>query len=92
MEVDFNPGLSVNPGTGQPVVRQQNIQSADTNMSFERTQALEKILQETSPIRPEAVAKASTLVADENYPPDGVLRQVAGLLANNIGAVNDGLS
>jgi hypothetical protein len=58
-------------------------------MSFERTQALEKILQQTSPVRPEAVAKASTLVNDENYPSERVLSQMAGLLAAKIGGSNN---
>jgi hypothetical protein len=90
MEVKLNPGLSVSPGTGQPVVRQKNIQPADNTMSFERSQGLEKILQQTSPLRPEAVAKASALAADENYPPDGVLNQVAGLLADKLGTSGNG--
>jgi hypothetical protein len=85
MEVKLNPGLSVNAGASQPVVRPTSTQPADTAMSFERTQALEKILQQTSPVRPEAVARASSLVADENYPSDGMLNQLAGLLANKLG-------
>jgi len=85
MEVNLNPGLSVNAGTGKPVLRQEETQPADTAMSFERTQALEKMLQQTSPVRPEAVAKASSLVADENYPSDGMLNQLAGLLASKLG-------
>jgi len=85
MEVKLNPGLSVNAGASQPVIRQPSTQPADTAMSFERTQALENILQQTSPVRPEAVARASSLVADENYPSDGMLNQLAGLLANKLG-------
>jgi hypothetical protein len=88
MEVNFNPSLSVNTGTGQQVVRQNNIQPADTTMSFDRTQALEKTLQQASPVRPEAVAKASALVADENYPSDRVLNQMAGLLSSKLGRAN----
>ena len=84
MEVKLNPGLSVNAGASQPVIRQPSTQPADQAMSFERTQALEKLLQQTSPVRPEAVAKASSLVADENYPSDGMLNQMAGLLANRL--------
>jgi len=85
MEVEFKPGLSVNPGTGQPVARQQpNIQPADTTMSFERTQALQKTLQETPQVRPEAVAQASALVSDENYPSDALLGKMAGLLADKM--------
>ena len=53
-------------------------------MPFERTQALEKTLKESS-IRPEMVARASALVADENYPTDELLDKViAGILAGHI--------
>ena len=85
MEVEFNPGLNVNPGTAsRAVVRQPNIQPADTTMSFERTQALETTLQQTPQVRPEMVARASALTADENYPSDDTLNKMAGLLANKI--------
>jgi hypothetical protein len=85
MEVKLTPGLSVNAGASQPVTRQPSTQPAANAMPFERTQALEKILQQTSPVRPEAVAKASGLVADKNYPADGMLNQLAGLLASKLG-------
>jgi hypothetical protein len=86
MEVKFNPGLNVNSGTGQsPVTRQQDPPPADTTMSFERTQALEKTLQANFPVRPEAVARASALVADDNYPSADALDKMAGLLADKIG-------
>lgn len=88
MEIDFNPGLNVNAGTSQPVARQKTLQPPDTTMSIGRTQALEKTLQATSQIRPEAVARASALVADESYPSDQVLARVAGHLAENLNAGN----
>jgi hypothetical protein len=84
MEVKFNPGLNVNTGAGQAVNRPPTTPPADTTMSFERTQALQKTLQETSPIRPESVARASALVADGNYPSDELLGKMAGLLADKI--------
>ncbi len=59
-------------------------------MSFERTQALEKTLQETPQVRPEAVAQASALVSDENYPSDALLNKMAGLLANKISGAGTG--
>jgi hypothetical protein len=89
MEVNLNPGLSLNAGASQPVTRRPTSQPADNAMSFEPTQALEKLLLQTSPVRPEAVAKASSLVADENYPSDGMLNQIAGLLANKLGQAGD---
>jgi hypothetical protein len=89
MEVEFNPGLNVNPGTGQAITRQPNIQPADTTMSFQRTQALQKILQETPQVRPEAVTQASALIADENYPSDTVLSKMAGFLAGKMSSAGD---
>jgi hypothetical protein len=83
MEIEFNPGLKANAGISQPVARRENTQSAENIMPFERTQALEKTLKESS-VRPEAVARANALVADENYPSDEVLDKVAGVLAGNI--------
>jgi hypothetical protein len=59
-------------------------------MSFERTQALEKTLQETPQVRPEAVTQASALISDANYPSDETLNKMAGLLAAKIGNAGGG--
>jgi hypothetical protein len=95
MEVELNPGLNVNAGSSQPVARQNsiqtsdnNIQPSDTTMSIGRTQALEQTLQETPQIRPEMVARANALVADDNYPSDETLNQMAGLLAGHLGSLD----
>ena len=92
MEVELNSGLNANTGPTQSVARQNSVQPSDTNiqppdntMSIGRTQALEQSLQETPQIRPEMVARANALVADENYPSDDLLNQLAGHLANNLG-------
>ena len=53
-------------------------------MSFDRTQALEQSLKDTSQVRPEKVAQASALVADASYPSDETLSRMAGLLAQHI--------
>lgn len=84
MEVELNPGRIVNTGMNQPVQRQEATQPAENTMSFERIQALETNLKETAQIRPEAVARASALVSDPNYPSDDLLSKVAGVLAKNI--------
>ncbi len=89
MEVEFNPGLNANVGASQPVARQNNLQPSDNTMSIGRTQALEKTLQTMSQTRPEAVARASALVADENYPSDETLGKLAGLLADKLGVQPD---
>jgi hypothetical protein len=83
MEIEFNPGLKANAGISQPVARRENTQPTENTMPFERTQALEKTLKENS-IRPEMVARAGALVADENYPSDELLNKVAGVLAGHI--------
>jgi hypothetical protein len=84
MEVKLNPGLNVNTGASPAVARPSTPPPADTTMSFERTQSLQNTLQETSQVRPEAVARASALVADNNYPSDETLGKMAGLLADKI--------
>jgi hypothetical protein len=83
MEIEFNPGLKTTSGINQPVASRENTQSAENTMPFERTQALEKTLKENS-IRPEMVARASALVADENYPSDELMNKIAGVLAGHI--------
>ena len=85
MEIEFNPGLNATAGISQPIGRRNNTQSAENTMPFERTQALEKTLKESSQVRPEAVARASALVADANYPSDNLLNKIAGVLAGHIG-------
>ncbi len=84
MEIEFNPGLNANAGISQPVARRKNTQSAENTMPFERTQALEKTLKESSQVRPEMVARASALISDENYPSDNLLNKTAGVLAGHI--------
>jgi hypothetical protein len=83
MEIEFNPGLKADAAISQPITRRENTPPAENTMPFERTQALEKTLKESS-IRPETVARASALVADENYPSDELLNKVAGVLAGHI--------
>jgi hypothetical protein len=84
MEVKLNPGLVTNTEKSQAAARRESIKPAENTMSFERTQALEKTLQETVQVRPEAVARASALAADANYPSDELLDKVAGVLAGSI--------
>ena len=84
MEVKLNPGLPANAEKNQPAARRESIKPAEDTMPFERTQALEKTLQETAQVRPEAVARASALAADANYPSDELLDKVAGVLAGSI--------
>jgi hypothetical protein len=84
MEVEFNAGLAASNPVSQPTVRRQPAQPADNTMSFEYTQSLEQTLKETPTVRPEAVARATALLSDANYPSDEVLNGVATVLAQNI--------
>jgi hypothetical protein len=83
MEIELNPGLNANAGIARPYARPENTQPAENTMPFERTQALEKTLKENS-LRPETVARANDLVADQNYPSDELLDKIAGVLAGHI--------
>jgi len=61
--------------------------SADSSVSLESTQALERSLKQSSQqVRPEKVAAASALVNDSNYPSDATLSRLAGFLANRLNA------
>lgn len=87
MEIEFNAGRITDAGVNQSTssARRQAIPPAeDTTMSFERTQALEQALKEAPQVRPDAVVRASALVADADYPSEELLNQMAGLLAKNI--------
>ena len=88
MEVEFNagsiPNAGVNPSASS-ARRPAILPPEDTTMSFERTQALEQALKNAPDVRPDAIARAGTMVADANYPSDELLNQMAGLLARNLG-------
>lgn len=84
MEVEFNTGLTVSNPVSQSPIRRQPAESAANTMSFDYTQALEQTLKETPSVRPEAVNRAASLLADPGYPSDEVLNRVAALLAKNM--------
>lgn len=90
MEVNLNSSLSRSAETVQPPARPAPTRPAANAMSFERTQALETMLNQASPLRPNLVAKAGGLVADPNYPTDGMLQQMAGLLATHLSQSGEG--
>ncbi|HEV2454234.1 MAG TPA: hypothetical protein VGY98_08235 [Verrucomicrobiae bacterium] len=84
MEVEFNAGLAGTVPASQSPVRREPAQSAESAMSFNYTQALEQTLKESPTVRPEAVSRAATLLADPNYPSNEVMDRVANVLAQNI--------
>lgn len=53
-------------------------------VGFSATAAVEDALRTTADVRPEAVARARALVAQEDYPPDATLVALARLLAMNL--------
>lgn len=86
MEVEFNAGLTGNTPVSQIPVRREPAQSATaaSAMSFDNTEALEQTLKQTPTVRPDAVARATALMSDPNYPSNEVLDRVATVLSQNI--------
>jgi hypothetical protein len=58
--------------------------SAATPDAFANSTALAQAVKNLPASRPEAVAQATELAADPNYPSSAVLRQVATLLAGSL--------
>jgi hypothetical protein len=81
MEIEFNTGRLARTEAGQPTAKRAAASDAAAAVSFSKLDALKGRLAAQPATRPEAVARAKELVADENYPPDYVLDRVAVLLA-----------
>jgi hypothetical protein len=89
--------MKINPNTnpvrvegGQPpkaaaVAKQPETEAA----SFAGSAAVNGALGSTPDSRPEAVARARTLINDPSYPDSETLRKVSQLLADKIGGSND---
>jgi hypothetical protein len=85
MEVDFNTGRNPIAGASQPITRRESASKTETtNMSFERTTALEQALKKIPLVRPDQVAKATAMVADPNYPTDAELNRIADLFTMHL--------
>lgn len=85
MEVDFNTGRNPIAGASQPVTRRELASKTETtDMSFERTTALEQTLKKIPLVRPEKVVQAAALVADPGYPSDEKLSRLAGLFVKHL--------
>lgn len=52
--------------------------------SFDTTAAFQSVQSRTSESRPEKIAAATALLADENYPSEKALKQLASLLAEKL--------
>ena len=85
MNINFNPAQSqISSGNQLAPRREASSAAANPATSFEQTSALEQSLKNASQVRPDAVAQASALASDPNYPSDDVLDRLAGLLAQDI--------
>jgi hypothetical protein len=82
MEIEFNTGRIPQQGYSQPAVRQTANPAQPDTASFSTSDSLNSQLSSMSTVRPEQVARARELVADENYPSDEVLNRVANRLVN----------
>ena len=51
------------------------------SVSLGQSEAVNRALQQTPDVRPEAVNRAATLVNDVQYPPDGIVNALGRLLA-----------
>ncbi len=80
MEIEFNTGQIPQGDYSQSAVRPGATPPAPDTASFSTSDALNSQLSNLSTVRPEQVARARTLVADENYPSDDVLGRVADRL------------
>lgn len=55
-------------------------------------EVLREALQSSPTVRPEEVARARALVRNTSYPPDGLISQVASLLAVHLASPEPGLN
>jgi hypothetical protein len=82
MEIEFNTSRISQPGYSPPANRASSVPSAAPQADSGTTAAdLENRLQQIPLVRPDKVAQAKTLVANEKYPPNDVMDRIAILLA-----------
>jgi hypothetical protein len=86
MEIEFNTDRITEAQAGSPAARPSVTPAASAPVSFSATNSLLSQLSQLPTVRPEAVARARALVADESYPSDDVLNQVADRLATPSGS------
>lgn len=81
MNIEFNPSSPTGLGASQSAARRTPSVNESEPAAFEQTRALEQKLSEVPTSRPEAVAKARALIADDQYPPQLTMSRIASLLA-----------
>jgi len=82
MEIEFNTDRITQAQAGSPTARPSVTPSASAPVSFSASNSLLNQLSQLPTVRPEEVARARALVADDSYPSDDVLNQVADRLSN----------
>lgn len=81
MEVEFNVSRVSQPGR-EPVTVRRSAATHDRGTEFvAKTALLRQKLDTMSEVRPEEVERAKSLLQDESYPPDLLVRGLAALLA-----------
>lgn len=81
MEVEFNVSRVSQPGR-EPVAVRRSAAAHDRGTEFvAKTALLRQKLDTMSEVRPEEVERAKSLLQDESYPPDFLVRGLAALLA-----------
>lgn len=84
MELKFDarfPG--VNRTVSQPRA-QLTVKTSKNEPSFSNSEALQNALRQVPDVRQEAVARATNLVNDAQYPSPEVMKKLAGLLAKHL--------
>lgn len=85
MEINPSSRYSPVPPVATRPTRRANPVATDAG-EFAGTEALQRALNATPDVRPEAVAQGKALVASPNYPPDAILRGLAELFVVGFGA------
>lgn len=80
VNLNINTGPARQVGSRSPAPPARPAAPVET-VSFRGSAAVNQALQQTPASRPEAVAKAETLVADVKYPPAETIEAIANLLA-----------
>ena len=76
------------PRTAATQANRSEPASTQDEVALTHSEKLRSALRQVPDMRPEAVARAKSLLADPSYPSDSALEKVAGVLANHIKAAD----
>ncbi len=85
--MEVNPNISagaVQKVTPKPIATISAKAAVTDSASFGRTDAVSSALQQIPDVRADAVAKARSLLNDDNYPPQVVLNTISNLIATKL--------